>query len=246
MKKFLKTFVSVILALIMLIPQCIIFADTQNLFAISGTTMTLGSNLSLDFAIDIRKLTGTDNYAVMTIEYADGKPSDTITIPQSEWKQYSGKIYTARFQGMAAKQMNDVVTVIFYNSKGQQLTIEKSDSIESYAIRMLNDSAASNEKLRSVYVDMLNYGAAAQIQFGYDTSNLANRNLTAEQKEWATKDVYTINKRISDDGYVGSTLTVALPFASILETTPLLVPNTTIFMLSHHILTTMVNTKKPE
>ena len=178
-------------------------------FDLSGVTMTLGASLSLDFAIDTRKLTGTDNYAQMTIVYADGRPSDTIIVPQSEWTVYSGKIYTAKFTGMAAKQMNDVVTAVVYNANGQVVSNTKSDSIETYAVRMLGGSAASNAKLRSVYVDMLNYGAAAQVQFNYDKANLANRNLTEAHQAWATQSVETVDNRVKGTGYAGSTLTLA-------------------------------------
>ncbi|MBQ8250013.1 MAG: leucine-rich repeat domain-containing protein [Clostridia bacterium] len=177
-------------------------------FDLSGVTMTLGASLSLDFAINTANLTGTDNYAKMTIVHADGSPSDTIIVPQSEWTVFSGKIYTAKFTGMAAKQMNDVVTAVVYNAKGQIVSNTKSDSIETYAVRMLNGSAANNAKLRSVYVDMLNYGAAAQTQFGYDEENLANRNLTAAHQAWATTAVETSNDRVSGTGYAGTTLTL--------------------------------------
>ncbi len=177
-------------------------------FDLSGVTMTLGASLSLDFAVNTSKLTGTDNYAQMTIVYADGRPSDTLIVPQSEWTVYSGKIYTAKFVGMTAKQMNDVVTAVVYNANGQVVSNPKSDSIETYAVRMLNGSAASNKKLRSVYVDMLNYGAAAQMQFSYDTANLANRNLTEAHQAWATTTVETTNDRISGTGYAGTTLTL--------------------------------------
>ncbi len=182
---------------------------TPEPFELSGVTMTLGSSLSLDFAVDTSKLTGTDNYAEFIIVYADGRESETVTVPQSEWTEYSGTIYTAKFTGMAAKQMNDVVTVVFYNAKGQVLTTAKSDSIETYAVRMLNGSAASNKKLRTVYVDMLNYGAAAQSQFGYDEENLANRNLTDAHKAWATASVATTDNRVKGTGYAGSTLTLS-------------------------------------
>ncbi|MBQ8248950.1 MAG: metallophosphoesterase [Clostridia bacterium] len=178
-------------------------------FDLSGVTMTLGSSLSLDFAIDTSKLTGTDNYAKMTIVYADGRPSDTIIVPQSEWTVFSGTIYTAKFTGMAAKQMNDVVSAVICNADGQALTNEKSDSIETYAVRMLNGNAANNAKLRAVYVDMLNYGAAAQEQFDYDVENLANRNLTASHQAWATAFVETTDNRVKGTGYAGSTLTLA-------------------------------------
>ena len=105
--------------------------------------------------------------------------------------------------------MNDVVTAVFYNAKGEQLTIAKSDSIASYATRKLNDAAvANNAELRTVYVDMLNYGAAAQVQFEYDIENLANSGVTAEQQAWATESVETADHRASSTGYAGSTLTL--------------------------------------
>ena len=178
-------------------------------FDLAGVTMTLGSTLSIDFAIDTAKLTDTDNYAEMTIEYADGRPSETVTVPQSEWTLYSGSIYTAKFTGMTAKQMNDKVTAVFYNAYGQQLTNERSESLASTALSKLNGNAAGNAKLCTLYVDMLNYGAAAQEQFGYDTENLANRDLTEAQRAMATEAVEMTDNRISGTGYAGTTLTLA-------------------------------------
>ncbi len=178
-------------------------------FDLAGVTMTLGSTLSIDFAIDTAKISGTDNYAEMTIEYADGRASETVTVPQSEWTKYSGTIYTAKFSGMTAKQMNDKVTAVFYNAKGQILTNERSESLASTALSKLNGNAAGNAKLCTLYVDMLNYGAAAQEQFDYDTENLANRDLTDEQRAMATETVEMTDNRISGTGYAGTTLTLA-------------------------------------
>ncbi len=175
---------------------------------LAGVTMTLGSSLSLDFAIDTSKIDGTDNYAEMTIVYADGRPSETVTVPQSEWTLYGGTIYTAKFTGMAAKQMNDKVTAVFYNAKGQILTNTRTESIVSVALDKLNGSAASNKKLRTVYVDMLNYGAAAQEQFDYDVENLANSAVTEAQQAWATEMFDLTDNRISGTGYAGTTLTL--------------------------------------
>ena len=56
---------------------------------------------------------------------------------------------------------------------------------------------------------MLNYGAAAQVQFTYDEANLANRNLTEAHQAWATTSVETVDNRVKGTGYVGSTLTLA-------------------------------------
>ena len=42
-------------------------------------------------------------------------------------------------------------------------------------------------------VDMLNYGAAAQVKANYDTANLANAGLTETQKSWASADIASWN-----------------------------------------------------
>ena len=55
-------------------------------------------------------------------------------------------------------------------------------------------------------VDMVNYGAAAQEYFGYQTGDLANANLTEEQKALATEAVTCGDDLIAGANYIGSTL----------------------------------------
>ena len=60
-------------------------------------------------------------------------------------------------------------------------------SVKMYAERMIEKS--SDAELRTLLVDMLNYGAAAQLYFDYNEPNLANAGLTEEQKAFATKEM---------------------------------------------------------
>ena len=185
--------------------------DTENTekFEFVGVNTTLGSSLSLNFAIDMTKITGTDNYVKMTIDYADDREDKTVIVPQSEWVPVgNSNVSTANFTGMAAKQMNDVVTAVVYNADDQKISYEKRDSIVSYSMRMLNKGKADTDELRAVYVDMLNYGAAAQEYFKYDTGNLANRHLTPEQQGYATGKVEIADNGVAGDGYVGTILTL--------------------------------------
>ena len=48
------------------------------------------------------------------------------------------------------------------------------------------NSAGYSAEFKTLAVDMLNYGAAAQSYFGYRTDNLANRSLTGAQKALGT------------------------------------------------------------
>ena len=104
------------------------------------------------------------------------------------------------------------MTVVVYNSNGEQVTNEWVDSIRDYAMRALVKEEAKTspdaEKL-TLYVDMLNYGAAAQTYFdNYNADDLANSQLTAAQKAYATGDVDMENGRVTGTGFAGSTLTL--------------------------------------
>ena len=76
-------------------------------------------------------------------------------------------------------------------------------SIKRYATNKLNKSGTP-EKLKTLLVDMLNYGAQAQQYFGYNTGDLVNKSLTDEQKALATpfSDSMAVNaeKKVTKTG----------------------------------------------
>ena len=187
----------------------------SELFRIDGASMTLGNSLAINFFIDPSDLeAGESYYALITKEYADGRQNVVETVPQTHWgwhKDY-GQFYAA-FNGVAAKEMCDKLTVIVYNSEGQAVSEPWIDSVQDYTMRVLEKEAAKQapdpEKL-ALYVDMLNYGAAAQIEFRYDMENLANSRLTDAQKQYATQDaaVTMDNHRLPGPGYSATNLTL--------------------------------------
>ena len=175
---------------------------------IKSSQATLEAMLRLDFTVDKTKLSGEDNYVVLTHTYANGS-TDVVTIPQSEWS----KAGMVSYSKIAAKEMGDDVTIVVYNGQGQQLSIPETDSIKAYAFRGLKALAGvadgtKNAILRTLLVDMLNYGAAAQVQFSYNTANLVNADLTDAQKAWATKNdvAPSGNHQIKDTATFNSTL----------------------------------------
>jgi len=185
--------------------------ENPELIDFAGTTMTLGNNLSINFVVDTAKLSGTGHYAVITKEYED-KDDLTITIPRSEWKVYSGTNYYFSFDKVAAKEMTDRLIVNVYDADGNKVVNEKIDSVRDYAMRALTKEEAKTapdaEKL-ALYVDMLNYGAAAQTYFdNYHASDLANSQLTDTQKAYATASVTMEDIREKGTAYVGTTLTL--------------------------------------
>ncbi len=105
-----------------------------------------------------------------------------------------GPEYEFRFKGISAKEMGSNVTATLSVKKDGETFTSPEDvySIKQYAMNKLNNSG-TQEKLKKLLVDMLNYGAQAQQYFGYNTGDLVNKSLTDEQKALATSfDTITV------------------------------------------------------
>ena len=91
-------------------------------------------------------------------------------------------VYTARTNGIPAKNMGDAVYFKAY-AKLTDGTYVYSDIAGYNAIAYANTvlSSDASDSAKALVVAMLNYGAAAQVQFGYNTDSLMNAGLTAEQ-----------------------------------------------------------------
>ena len=174
------------------------------LISFVGANMTLGNDLSMNFGIRKADLDpNKEYYIVIRKTYADGRADVVKTISSKDWINYSDSMYTVKFSGIAAKEMNDKIYVQIFESDGTAASEIWVDSIVDYSQRILEKQ---NDCVKTMLVDMLNYGSAAQRFFKYDTENLANSWLTEEQKGYATKEVTVTNKRVEGENYVASNL----------------------------------------
>ena len=88
--------------------------------------------------------------------------------------------------------MGDTITATLYATYGDGVYegATLNYSVALYCTRMLNNSAVVNNaayaELRTLLVDLLNYGAAAQNYTCYKTDSLVNKDLTEAQKAWGT------------------------------------------------------------
>jgi hypothetical protein len=162
--------------------------------------MTLGGELAMNFFVDPVNLNGTDYYAVINFYTANG--TVTSTIPYAQWKTYGRYLYVT-LTGMAAKNMADKVDVAIYNGDGTQASQLWTDSVRSYVVRVLEKQTA---EAKTMLVDMLNYGAAAQVMFNYNTEDLANNSLTEAQKAYGSTSATGTDERVKGTGYYGSNL----------------------------------------
>lgn len=147
---------------------------TTELFGFKEVSASLDSSLALNLYLNPSDLTGEGYYAVVEHTKATGNVV-TTNIPYSEWVTTSkGKAIS--YTGIAAKEMVDKIKVTVYNADATQASEAYETSLKDYAMGML-DLCSKNSALSHwlpVFVDMLNYGAAAQTIFNYNTSNLAN------------------------------------------------------------------------
>ena len=162
---------------------------------IAGTMVSLKDSVSIKFYFTKSALKGGKDYFL--VFSANGVESQVVKLSDcavdSSYYMYEYKVF--------AKQMADDISVIIYEGtdttdRSARYSTEFSTSIRAYAMTLLNKSD-STAALKATLVDMLNYGAASQLQFGYNTGDLANSELTDAHKAFAT----TTTPSISNDAY---------------------------------------------
>lgn len=150
---------------------------------INTVSLSLESSITMNFKVLKSSLSSFDEF-YMTFEC--GGKEEKVT----DYKE-TDKYYVFSYKGINPQLMNDNVTAVLHakNKSGEYTSPEKIMSVREYAYTMLDRySGDEHSKLRTLLVDLLNYGAAAQIYAGYQTDNLVNSDLTDVQKDWASKD----------------------------------------------------------
>ena len=174
-------------------------------FYFQAAQVVAGNSLDMMFAFRQDELDDwTGHYVQITREFGDGSEPEVTTVPFEDWGTSGGVYYTVTYTNLAAKEMSDQITLVVCNAEGEEVSYPWIDSIRAYAMRMLEK--ATSDKTRTLFVDMLNYGAAAQVHFGYNTGDLANNQLSDEQKAYASTLKAMTSGLDQGDKHVGSNL----------------------------------------
>ena len=178
-------------------------------FDIAYASMTAGNSLAINFAFAQNNMEDWNGaYAEIVKAYADGRGDAVQTIAFEDWNTTtinSDAHFYVTFNGIAAKEMTDDVHVTIYNADGEAISNTWTDSVRSQAMRNLAKDTISDAE-KTMVVDMLNYGAAAQEFFGYHTDDLANAMLTDDQKAIATSDTTYTDTHTGSENYFASNL----------------------------------------
>ena len=98
--------------------------------------------------------------------------------------------YTYLYKNIAAAQLGENIYISVYAEKDGVTYITPVDdySIKKYAYNNLAKSTVS-ANMKSMLVDLLNYGAAAQVYFDRDKNHLVNADLSSEQRALANTSI---------------------------------------------------------
>ena len=161
-----------------------------------GTNVTLGNELDLNFAVE----------KALLPEGAYGEINGTKVEWTPQIEPNGIELMLLTYSGLAAKEMGTVVTATVYDKDGK-LLVTREDSIQSYAMRSL-ESHFFNINAKPLLIKMLDYGAAAQVEFDYDTEHLVNAEITEDMRNTypaATRTSKILNPAIGDL-YMGTSL----------------------------------------
>ena len=151
------------------------------------------------------------NYKVKKSLLAEGSYTDPYIVFEMAGEAVTVRAYedvgenlVFAFEDIAPHLMNETVTATLYATcYGKVCAGQAQDySVETYCYNTLSKYASDEyAKLRTLLVDLLNYGAASQRYTGRATEDLVNNRLTAEQSAWGTQSDRALNT-VQDTGYI--------------------------------------------
>lgn len=157
---------------------------------ISGATLAISNDITVIYYVkkaQFDKAGYTDPYVIAELNQIKTKLLPGQTTINGE------TCYSFSFEHLSPQQMKDEIKTVIYAKKGDEIVSSSTLSygVCQYAYRMLENT--TDHKFRTLLVDMLNYGEAAQKYWDYNTDNLANDALTSQQKAWGTSGLRTLN-----------------------------------------------------
>ena len=172
-------------------------AVSSALFRLAGANMTLGNALELNFMVRTADLDPSRSYTAQIIHGSKVMQAKVIN---------HNSVYHRVGYRIAAKEMSDQITVVLYDdTTGMPVSEPYTRSVRDYAAAALEDPN-STQLLKTMVVDMLNYGAEAQAFFNYRTDDPANAHLTQDDLLLASPDVEAKNIQERKENFYGANL----------------------------------------
>lgn len=165
----------------------VVYEDT----AFSGASISLANNVNVNFYANIQ-----DDTTLPTLKYSIAGTQKTVN-----GEKVSDGVYKFVCSDILPQMMTDSIDAMLSAKIGDYTVSSKLKySIREYCETMLADGTSDTE-LKTLLVDLLYYGEAAQKYAGYKTDDLATKNLSDEQKALRSADtVSAITAQITNGG----------------------------------------------
>ncbi len=150
-------------------------------------TLNLASDIAINFVVGAASLVEYDSYymeCVTPVYEGNTLVGSTTHILEPELR---GSYYYFVLDGLTSLYMNDTVEARLCMNKAGKPYISETDhySIATYAYNQLSGKTPP-QALKTVCVNLLQYGAKAQLYKGYRTDTLPDVDLTPEQRAYLT------------------------------------------------------------
>ncbi|MBQ1263534.1 MAG: metallophosphoesterase [Oscillospiraceae bacterium] len=170
--------------------------------AFQSASLTLDNSTAVNFKANAENLADFSNiYATFDLEGVDG----SVKVNASQPDDKGMLVFT--YDDIPAEMMGNTITATIHATKdGKEHTTSTTYSVEQYCYNKLKKYAPYVEgseyseedieyatSLKTLIVDLLNYGSAVQSYTGTDAENLVNGDLTEAEKAFANAHVPEMN-----------------------------------------------------
>lgn len=187
---------SLALVLLMSASMLGVGASAENASPLKGTSVSLGSELVVNFFAEVAD---TDS-AAMTFRVCGAAQ----TVPVTQARHIEDNLYAFPCT-IAPAQMTDTIEATLSDSGN---TYQTSTSVRAYAQKLFVSKQWDKLAAADMMVATLNYGAAAQKYFGYNTENFANVGYekTADAEIPAVESSNMVSGSVSGITFYGASL----------------------------------------
>ena len=189
-KKYISLFLAIVMVFTMLQAPIqlatAVEAGEDNSLTIDGATLSVSSDITVKYLL---KKNAFDN-AGYKDPYIEATYCGKTTKLDALVTSVSGiECYVFSFNNVAPHKMNDSIYTVLYAQKDGELCVGQTHeySVAKYAYSIL--ATTTDPYFRTMLVDMLNYGAAAQKYMNYNVNALVNADLTEKQQSYGTQNL---------------------------------------------------------
>ena len=125
-----------------------------------------------------------------------------MIVPSDEWKKTDGAHYVISCP-IYSTELTEPFSIEIENTDGYLYNRPYRTSVRELVMEKLNDETVSRAE-KTMLVDLLNFGTAAEEYYEYPVQSPANSQLSEEQKAMATGDIVCADISSGDDRYMGS------------------------------------------